>query len=61
MKSYTQSLVSQLGFHNFRHIYSKDLQNSRTRPNVKHLTATFISYLISVIILPTLEEKLHLL
>ena len=32
-------------------------QQERTLPNVKHPTATFISYLISFTILPTLEKK----
>ena len=36
-------------------------QKERTLPNVKQPTATFTSYLISVIILLTLEGKFHLL
>ena len=38
-------------------------QRERTLPKVKHPTATFVSYLtcISVIILPTLGEKIQLL
>ena len=40
---------------------SKVRTTGKALPNVKHQTATFISYLISVIVLPTLEEKFHLL
>ena len=34
-------------------------QQERTLPNMKHPTATSTSYVLSLIILPTLEEKFH--
>ena len=34
-------------------------QPDRTLPNVKHPTATSITYFIPVIIIPTLEGKFH--